>query len=55
MLLFVTFVGPDGVVFTPDDNHGDYLVTIPEPATLLLLGSAGAALLMRRRSHPCAP
>jgi hypothetical protein len=54
-LLFVTFVGPDGVVFTPDDTHGYYLVTIPEPATLLLLGGAGAALLMRRRSHPCAP
>jgi hypothetical protein len=48
MLLYLIFVGPDGIAYTPDDTHGLYLVTIPEPATLLLLG-LGTAFARRRR------
>lgn len=48
VLLFVVFAGPDGIQDTMDDTTAYYLVNIPEPATLLLLG-LGATVFARRR------
>lgn len=47
--IFVILAGPDGIQDTEDDQTAIYLVTIPEPATPLLLGLAAVLPWARRR------